>query len=825
MIHPVLIHHPEEDDPLQLPHDGGGDLGLLGLVGLFGGLAEALRQLVAAEGGSVRDGDGVLGEELALERAEELLIAGLVQMGLLAEGHADLVADGGVHHGEDGLLDVLAVQDLAALTVDDLALLVHDVVVLQHALTGLEVPALHGGLGVLDGFREHLALERSVLIQGDLLHHVLDALAAEEAQQIVLQRDVEAALAGVALTAGTAPELVIDPAGIVALGADDEEAAGGADLLRLLRDDGLVVGHALGKEGPGLQDLLVVGLGVAGGVGDDLLAVAGLHEIGLGQVLGVAAQHDVGAAACHVGGHGDGPQLAGLGHDLGFLLVVLGVQHVVADALPGEKAGEGLVLLNGDGAHQDGLALLVALLHLRDDGPVLALHGLVDGIVVVDPGHGTVGGDLDDIQVIDGAELLLLGHGGAGHAGELAVEPEVVLEGDGGQGLILAVDADVLLGLDGLVEAGGVAAAEHETAGELIHDDDLAVLHHVVDVPLHDAVGLDGLVDVVGDGGVLGVGEVVQVEELLRLGDAPGGEGGRLGLLVHDVVGFLGLGLLLLGVHLGHDALAHPGDQHLRHVVELGGFLALAGDDEGGPGLIDEDGVHLVHDGEGVAPLDQLAGVDAHIVPEVVEAHLVVGAVGDVRGVGFLALLGAEAVDDEADFQPQEAVDLAHPLAVALGQVIVHRHDVDALAGEGVEVGGEGGHQGLALAGLHLGDAALMEDHAAHQLHPVGPQAQHPVRRLPHGGEGLRQQVIQALALGVALLELVGLGPELGVRQRAVLVLQRLHLVHQGVDGLQLPVAVGAEELCHKTHIRSSFLYAPVRGGYHRRKAARRRWR
>ena len=151
----------------------------------------------------------------------------------------------------------------------------------------------------------------------------------------------------------------------------------------------------------------------------------------------------------------------------------------------------GLVLLDGDGAHQDGLALLVALLHLRDDGPVLALHRSCKRRRGGRSGpRWAVGGDLDDVQVVDGAELLLLGHGGAGHAGELAVEPEVVLEGDGGQGLVLAVDADVLLGLDGLVETGGVAAAEHETAGELIHDDDLAVLHHVVDVPLHDAVGL-----------------------------------------------------------------------------------------------------------------------------------------------------------------------------------------------------------------------------------------------------------------------------------------------------------------------------------------------
>ena len=341
----------------------------------------------------------------------------------------------------------------------------------------------------------------------------------------------------------------------------------------------------------------------------------------------------------------------------------------------------------------------------------------------------------------------------------------------------------------------------HQPAGVLVDDDDLAVLDHVVHVPVHGAVGLDGLIDVVGEGGVGRVGQVLHMEELLRLGDAPGGEGGGLGLLVDDVVGvLLGGVLLLLVVHLDHHLLLQAGDEHLRHVVELGGLLPLAGDDEGGAGLVDQDGVHLVHDGEGVAPLHQLGGVDAHIVPQVVEAHLVVGAVGDVGGVGLLPLGGGEAVDDQAHFQSQETVDLAHPLAVALGQIVVDGDDVDAPAGQRVEVGGEGGHQGLALTGLHLGDAALVQHDAAHQLDPVGPQAQDPVGGLPHGGEGLRQDVVQRLAVLQALLELGGLGLELGVGQGLVLVGHGLDLIHDGINGLQLPGAVIPKDGFHQTH-------------------------
>ena len=87
-------------------------------------------------------------------------------------------------------------------------------------------------------------------------------------------------------------------------------------------------------------------------------------------------------------------------------------------------------------------------------------------------------------------------------------------------------------------------------------------------------------------------------------------------------------------------------------VATLPAYLnALAGDDQGGAGLVDEDGVHLVHDGEGVAPLDALLGVDGHVVPEVVEAQLVIGAVGDIRGVGNLPLRGCHAGDHQADGQ------------------------------------------------------------------------------------------------------------------------------------------------------------------------------
>ena len=77
----------------------------------------------------------------------------------LTEGHLD----GGGDHILYDTLHIHAVQHLLTLAIDDLALLVHHVVVLQGTLTGLEVSRLHAGLGVLNALGEHPVLNGHVL--------------------------------------------------------------------------------------------------------------------------------------------------------------------------------------------------------------------------------------------------------------------------------------------------------------------------------------------------------------------------------------------------------------------------------------------------------------------------------------------------------------------------------------------------------------------------------------------------------------------------------------------------------------------------------------
>ena len=156
-------------------------------------------------------------------------------------------------------------------------------------------------------------------------------------------------------------------------------------------------------------------------------------------------------------------------------------------------------------------------------------------------------------------------------------------------------------------------------------------------------------------------------------------------------------GLLLLVdlvVALAVLAAAQPGGDLGELGVPARALLGRAADDQRGPRLVDQDRVHLVDDRVVVAALHAVLELPGHVVAQVVEAELVVGAVGDVGGVLLAAGGRVHVGEDHAHLEAEEAVHPAHPLRVALGQVVVDRDDVHALAGQRVEVGRE--HAGRA---------------------------------------------------------------------------------------------------------------------------------
>ena len=534
-----------------------------------------------------------------------------------------------------------------------------------------------------------------------------------------------------------------------------------------------------------------------------------------------AAELDVGAAAGHVGRDRDRAGHAGFGHDIGFLLVEARVQHreqfrrlagagrgvelfhrafmaeidlLVAVLL--QVFGQHLGFLDRGGADQHRLQPRIGALDFRQDRGVFLVLGAIDLVVLVEPRHRHVGRDFHDLELVDVEQFVGFGRRRAGHAGELLVHPEIILERDRGQRLVFRLHRLVLLGFQRLVQAFGVAPPRHHAAGELVDDDDLAVADDVVLVAREQRMRAQRLVDVVDDRDVLDVVERIALE-LAGIAQQ------RLDLL-HAGFGQRHRALLLVDVVVGLVELREEG---VDGVVEFRAVVERAGDDQGRARLVDQDRVDFVDDGVEVAALDHVLQPVLHVVAQIVEAVFVVGAVGDVARIGFLALGIVEAMDDDADGKAEEVVDLAHPFGVAAGEVVVDGDDVDALAGERIEIDRKRRHQRLAFAGLHLGDVALVQHHAADQLHVEMALAERALGRLAHRGEGRNQDVVERLALGELLAELGGARLQRLVRQGGDLGLERVDGVDAGLVSLDPPVIGGTEKLAGERADHAKFLF------------------
>ena len=483
-------------------------------------------------------------------------------------------------------------------------------------------------------------------------------------------------------------------------------------------------------------------------------------------------------AAGHVGGDGDRVATAREGDDRRLLLVELRVEDRVLHPALREQRRQVLGALDARRADEDRLAALVVLGDVVGHGLELGALGLVDQVRLVGPLDGPVRGDRDHAELVGLGELGGLGLGRAGHAGELLVEPEVVLERDRGQRLVLGLDLDGLLGLDGLVEPLVVAPAREHAAGELVDDEDLAAADDVVLVAEEELLDLDRVVQVADERGVGRLVEVVDPELVLDEGHA----------VLGDADGALAL------VHLVVDVLLHLRREPRELGVPAGALLGRARDDQRRAGLVDEDRVDLVDDGEGVPALHALLLRPRHVVAEEVEAELVVRAVGDVRAVGRAALVGRHLGVDGADGHAEEAVDTAHPLRVALGEVVVGGDDVDPEPGDGVEVRGQRRHQRLALAGPHLGDVALVQGRPTHELDVEVALAEGAGGGLADHREDLVEHVVEGLAPGEPLAELDGLRPQLVVGESLDLIGERVDVGRHLVEAPDGPPLAGTQE-------------------------------
>ena len=202
---------------------------------------------------------------------------------------------------------------------------------------------------------------------------------------------------------------------------------------------------------------------------------------------------------------------------------------------------------------------------------------------------------------------------------------------------------------------------------------------------MHTAVRLDSLIYMVENGQIVGIHKVLDTEELLSLLYTVRKQGSGLCLLVDDIIGGVIL-LLLLRVNL-HDLHGSQCPRELvSSLIQVGRLVAASRNDERSSRFVYEDRVHLIDYGEIHFALHFIRLAYAHIITQIIEAVLIVGAVGDIARVRFSALIVFFFVYYKPHCEPEKPVDTSDKLTVAFCEVVVDRDHMDALAGERVQI-------------------------------------------------------------------------------------------------------------------------------------------
>ena len=186
---PTLVDDAQHDLSFDFTHDRLAEFGLALCVerGRIGhdDVVHAIRAVGVLE---LADGDGGRpeGGKFTHQTIEVPLIVGLgetVGLDEAVDGFGQVLHRGGAQ--------VESLENLVAALVDDLALLVHHLVVLEDVLADFTVALFDGGLCALDGLRHHLRFDCLVVGHGPP-HHPTEGTRGEESHELVVERKVEA---------------------------------------------------------------------------------------------------------------------------------------------------------------------------------------------------------------------------------------------------------------------------------------------------------------------------------------------------------------------------------------------------------------------------------------------------------------------------------------------------------------------------------------------------------------------------------------------------------------------------------------------------------
>jgi hypothetical protein len=265
---------------------------------------------------------------------------------------------------------VLAIKNLLSALVDDLALLVHHLVVLQDIFSNFKVSTFNRLLRTLNGLSRRSSLPEERLQGNALVHHPAHRVVRKQPHEVVFEM-----IDKIEFHRGHPVDRLDLGAGCRF--AETRDARYQAHTARRNSLTSITFCRAF------VRNLLLYDSTSASANFVFFDCFATRSKFLSSQTFGVTTEKNVDTTTSHVGSNSHGSNATSLGNDGSFFCVFLRVQNAVLDARFGEHARESFRFFNRDGTDQYRLALLVTFDEISHNSVVLPCFALVDIVRIV----------------------------------------------------------------------------------------------------------------------------------------------------------------------------------------------------------------------------------------------------------------------------------------------------------------------------------------------------------------------------------------------------------------------------------------------------------
>ena len=606
MIHPFLVNHAQHHHALQLTHAFFAlslsltDFLFLHFIQLIAQLCQGFLQLILCH---LRQ-RFILDIHLAdrnncTQRFAECRHIPFLRQLVIAHMCVHRAFHNRANHADNAVSQVFTVKHAFSFAINDFSLLIHDLVIFQQMLTNGKVIALHLFLCVFNRFGKHPCFNRLVLCHAHRIYQLHCLFGAKQTHQVILQRDIETGFAGVTLTTGTPTQLVINTSGFMTFRTDDFQTT---------------------------------------------------------QLCNAFAQLNVRTTAGHVCRNRNCAHLPCQCNDFRFLCMIFCIQHLMLHALHLQQLAQCFGFFDCNRTNQYRLSLFVCRNNISYHRAEFARLGTIHNIIQILSLYRAVCGNFHNVHPIDITEFFFLCFRRTCHTAFLSIFIEIVLEGNRCQSFALSAHLYVFLRLDCLMQTVGIASARHHTPRKFINDNDFALMNHIILIQMHVIVCLQGIVDIMLQLQIFGIGKVVHGEIFFRLCNTFLRQHNRFRLFIQNEVAFLLNFLLQKGIHclilIQNTTLFQFFNKQICHAIQIRGLGATAGNNQGCSGFVNQNRVNLIDDGIMQVSLHHVFLSYYHVVTQVVKAEFIVCTIGNIAGIRRAAFVVVHPVQDAAHAQP-----------------------------------------------------------------------------------------------------------------------------------------------------------------------------